>query len=116
MSVVLALFYIIFFNQFIDLFDFKINLSLSSLVLFVLPNTINLVFGQVGTFLNVTRQEKDLFKASLISFPIALFCIILGTYFESVESFLIGLSAAIFAINLLKLFYAYRYYKNFIEI
>lgn len=116
MSVVLALFYIIFFNQFIDLFDFKINLSLSSLVLFVLPNTINLVFGQVGTFLNVTRQEKDLFKASLISFPIALFCITLGTYFESVESFLIGLSAAIFAINLLKLFYAYRYYKNFIEI
>jgi len=116
MSAVLALFYILFFNQLMSFFDLKINLSLSSLILFVLPNTINLIFGQVGTLLNVTKQEKELFKASLISFPIALCCITIGTYFESVESFLLGLSAAIFTINIIKLFYVYRTYKNFIKL
>lgn len=116
MSVVLGLLYIFFFNKLMSFFDFKINLGLSSLVLFVLPNTINLMFGQVGTFLNVTKQEKDIFKASLISFPIALCCITLGAYFESIESFLLGLSAAIFTINIIKLFYVYRSYKSFIKL
>lgn len=112
----LCLFFIFTFNYIMNIFDLNIQLSKWVLFLYILPSSLNILFSQIGTIINVTKNEKYLFKASILSIPFVIMAMTLGAYLGTLETFLIGLSSSILIVNSFKLYYAKKIYYTYFKI
>ena len=106
------LFFIIFFNPLMRIFELDIVLGVKSLILFILPSSINLIFGQIETFMNVLKYENVLYKSSMISFPLIICTMVVGTYFRSIDSVLISLIIGSIILNIVNIFFFIKTYKT----
>ena len=94
------------------IFELDIVLGVKSLILFILPSSINLIFGQIETFMNVLKYENVLYKSSMISFPLIICTMVVGTYFRSIDSVLISLIIGSIILNIVNIFFFIKTYKT----
>jgi len=111
-SILVIFFFIIFFNPLMRIFELDIVLGVKSLILFILPSSINLIFGQIETFMNVLKYENVLYKSSMISFPLIICTMVVGTYFRSIDSVLISLIIGSIILNIVNIFFFIKTYKT----
>ena len=112
-SIIIIITFVLLFNPLMNLFDIDISLSTKTLFLYILPSSINLIFGQIETFMNVLKREDDLYKSSLISFPLIILSMSISAHYKSIDSLLISLLIGSIILNLLNVYFFRKVYKSY---